>query len=101
MKRAENLGGFAGAFGAGMVTGYLPCGLSWGAFVLATQVEPATAAVGLFLFGLDLVFLAGLLESGRIKPPIDRTYPLAETPDAMRQVGEGRVQGKVVISVNP
>lgn len=49
---AEQLGGAAGAFGAGVVTGFLPCGLSLGAFVLATQVPAPTAAVGLFLFGL-------------------------------------------------
>jgi sulfite exporter TauE/SafE len=35
MQSAERLGGNAGAFGAGVVTGFLPCGLSWGAFVLA------------------------------------------------------------------
>lgn len=46
------LGGPAGAFGAGVVTGFLPCGLSWAALALATQVDPLTGALGLFAFGL-------------------------------------------------
>ncbi len=49
---ARALGGTAGAFGAGMLTGFLPCGLSWSAFALATQVRPGVAIAGLFLFGL-------------------------------------------------
>ncbi|HED64640.1 MAG TPA: sulfite exporter TauE/SafE family protein [Planctomycetes bacterium] len=49
---ARSLGGSAGAFATGLVTGFLPCGLSLAAFTLGTQTDPATAAVGLFLFGL-------------------------------------------------
>ncbi|MFT7539149.1 MAG: sulfite exporter TauE/SafE [Gammaproteobacteria bacterium] len=49
---ARALGGTAGAFGAGLLTGFLPCGLSWSAFALATQVRPGVAIIGLFLFGL-------------------------------------------------
>ncbi|MCP3916479.1 MAG: sulfite exporter TauE/SafE family protein [bacterium] len=46
------LGGSAGAFGTGVLTGLLPCGLSWAAFAFATQVSRPTAAAGLLLFGL-------------------------------------------------
>ena len=49
---ARSMGGSAGAFGAGVLTGFLPCGLSWSAFALATQVRPPVAILGLFLFGL-------------------------------------------------
>ena len=47
----------------------------------------------------DLLALKGLLESGRMAPVIDRTYPLSEVPDGMRYLEEGHVRGKVVITV--
>lgn len=47
----------------------------------------------------DVAFLTGLLESGNITPIIDRTYPLAEVPEALRYQQEGRPLGKLVISV--
>jgi len=43
--------------------------------------------------------LKGLIEAGEVTPVIDRTYPLIETPEAIRYVGEGHERGKVVISV--
>ena len=47
----------------------------------------------------DLRVLRDLIESGKITPAIDRTYPLSETPAAIRYVQEGRARGKVVITV--
>ena len=47
----------------------------------------------------DLAFIKGLLESGKIKPVIDRCYPLREVPEALRYLEEGHAQGKVVITV--
>jgi NADPH:quinone reductase-like Zn-dependent oxidoreductase len=47
----------------------------------------------------DLMILRDLLESGKIAPAIDRTYPLSQTPAAIRHVQEGRVRGKVVITI--
>ena len=49
----------------------------------------------------DLVTLSGLLESGTVNPVIDRTYPLAEVPDAIRYLELGHARGKVVIEVSP
>ena len=46
----------------------------------------------------DLTVLRDLIESGKIAPVIDRTYPLSETPAAIRYVQEGRARGKVVIT---
>lgn len=40
-----------------------------------------------------------LLADGKVAPVIDRSYPLAEVPEAFRYFGEGNVQGKVVITV--
>jgi NADPH:quinone reductase-like Zn-dependent oxidoreductase len=47
----------------------------------------------------DLAFLKELLETGKVKPVIDRCYPLAEVPEALRYLEEGHAQGKVVITV--
>src|ERR671917_293475 len=47
----------------------------------------------------DLIVLKDLIESGAVTPVIDRTYPLAEVPEATRYLEEGHAQGKVVISV--
>jgi len=47
----------------------------------------------------DLVFLKGLLETGKIKSVIDRRYPLSEVPEALRYLGAGHARGKVVITV--
>jgi NADPH:quinone reductase-like Zn-dependent oxidoreductase len=47
----------------------------------------------------DTLVLAELVESGKITPVIDRTYPLSETPEAIRYLEAGHAQGKVVITV--
>ena len=47
----------------------------------------------------DLVILKELIESGKITPVIDRTYPLSETPEAMGYAAEGHARGKVVITL--
>lgn len=47
----------------------------------------------------DLNFLAGLISSGKIKPVIDRTYPLEQTMEAHRYVEQGRKKGSVVVSI--
>lgn len=47
----------------------------------------------------DLVFLKELLETGKVVPVIDRSYPLHETPEALRYLGQGHARGKIVITV--
>ena len=47
----------------------------------------------------DLAFIKELLEAGKVRPVIDRCYPLSEVADAMRYLEEGHAQGKVVITV--
>jgi NADPH:quinone reductase-like Zn-dependent oxidoreductase len=47
----------------------------------------------------DLLVLGELVESGKVTPVIDRTYPLAEVPEAMRYLEGGHAKGKVLISV--
>jgi len=47
----------------------------------------------------NLIFLKELIEAGKLKSVIDRRYPLSEVAEALRYYGEGRSQGKVVITV--
>jgi NADPH:quinone reductase-like Zn-dependent oxidoreductase len=47
----------------------------------------------------DMVYMTELCEAGKVTPVIDRRYPLSEVPEAIRYLGEGRTQGKVVITV--
>ena len=48
----------------------------------------------------DLVIMKELIEAGKVKPVIDRCYPLSEVPDAIRYLEEGHAQGKVVITID-
>ena len=47
----------------------------------------------------DLIFMKELLEAGKVKPIIDRSYTLSEVPEALGYCEEGHAQGKVVITV--
>jgi NADPH:quinone reductase-like Zn-dependent oxidoreductase len=49
----------------------------------------------------DLEFLAGLLEKGRIRPVIERRYPLEKTAEAMNYLRQGHPAGKVIIIIGP
>jgi NADPH:quinone reductase-like Zn-dependent oxidoreductase len=47
----------------------------------------------------DLLDVKELIEAGRVRPVIDRTYPLADTADAIRYLEQGHARGKVVVTV--
>jgi len=47
----------------------------------------------------DLGLIKELIEAGKVKPIIDRRYPLSEAAEALRYLGEGHARGKVVITV--
>jgi NADPH:quinone reductase-like Zn-dependent oxidoreductase len=47
----------------------------------------------------DLQILKELIEAGKVRPVIDKTYPLSEVPNAIRYLHEGRARGKLVINV--
>jgi NADPH:quinone reductase-like Zn-dependent oxidoreductase len=47
----------------------------------------------------DLLALTKLIESGQVRPVIDRTYPLSQIPEAIQYMRDGHAQGKVVISL--
>ena len=47
----------------------------------------------------DLTILGDLMQSGKVKPVIDRRYKLSEVPAAIAYLEEGHARGKVVITV--
>jgi NADPH:quinone reductase-like Zn-dependent oxidoreductase len=50
--------------------------------------------------GNDLAQLAELIEQGKLKVTVDRTYPLDQIPDALAYVENGRSKGKVVVTMS-
>ncbi len=49
--------------------------------------------------GVDLEVIKGYLEADKIKPVIDRFFPLSEAAEAMRYLDAGHVKGKIVLAV--
>jgi NADPH:quinone reductase-like Zn-dependent oxidoreductase len=47
----------------------------------------------------DMAALADLMEGGKVRTVVDRTFPLSETADAFRYLAEGHARGKVVVTV--
>ncbi|HEY1499540.1 MAG TPA: NAD(P)-dependent alcohol dehydrogenase [Acidobacteriaceae bacterium] len=47
----------------------------------------------------DLRFLADLMAAAKLRPVIDRCYPLAQTADALRYLEAGHVRGKVIVQI--
>jgi NADPH:quinone reductase-like Zn-dependent oxidoreductase len=47
----------------------------------------------------DLRVLRELIEAGKLRPLVGRTYPLGEVPEAMRALEAGKTRGKIVITV--
>ena len=47
----------------------------------------------------DMLALKELIESGKLTPLIDRSFPLADAPKAIRYLEEGHARGKIVVVV--
>ena len=48
----------------------------------------------------NLAALRDLIEDGKVRPTVDRVYPLDEVADALEAVGEGHTQGKLVVRID-
>lgn len=47
----------------------------------------------------DLLIISELMQSGKVKPVIDRCYPLEQTAEAIRYLEKGHARGKVIVTV--
>ena len=47
----------------------------------------------------DLAVMQELLDSGKVKSIIDKTFELSQVDDALRYLGEGHARGKIVITM--
>ena len=85
---------------------YVMTGGSWAQIFQALLIGPWISMAGSRKLGSltvkpnqDLALMKELIEAGKVKPVIDRRYPLAETAEAFRYFAEGHARGKVVITV--
>ncbi len=47
----------------------------------------------------DLQFISKLAEEGKLKPVVDKTFTLDDVPEALQIIGQGRVAGKLVVTL--
>lgn len=87
------------AGGAGNSMGQILAGLVSALWISATGSKKVRS----FLARIkqeDLATLKDLLQSGKVKPVIDRSYALKDAAEALRYFGQGHAKGKVVITMD-
>jgi NADPH:quinone reductase-like Zn-dependent oxidoreductase len=82
-----------------VITAFSPALLLQQQWISMTGSQKMVPMVPKKLVKRDLQDLKELLEAGKIKPVIDRSYTLSEVPEALRYYGKGHARGKVVITV--
>lgn len=88
---------------------YIWIGGSTGTLLQALLLGPLISAAGSRRMGItwwwkpfkleDVAVLVELIEAGKLRPVIDRSYPLSEVPEAIRYLESGQSRGKIVISI--
>jgi NADPH:quinone reductase-like Zn-dependent oxidoreductase len=66
---------------------------------LSSFTDQKFALYGIKTSKQDLIMLSDLVQAGKLKPVIERTYKLDEAPEALRYLNEGHARGKVVVTV--
>jgi NADPH:quinone reductase-like Zn-dependent oxidoreductase len=97
LKRALSLRGIAS------IAGFTSLSLLFQAMIIGPLLSRDGQKVGLMATAKankkDLLQIKELLETGKVKPVIDKTYSLKDVPEAIRYLETGRARGKVVITV--
>ena len=85
---------------AGGKSGRWKMGLTRGLRALVLSRLGSRKLVGIFAKANqeDLHIIRALMETGKVKPVIDRHYPLSETAEAIRYLEEGHARGKILIT---
>ena len=81
-----------------------PCGTAgiWPSRARRTAAGPGTEAIGSEPskeHHSHIEEVSRFMEAGQVAPIVDRTYPLAEVPDAMGHLEAGQARGKIAITV--
>src|SRR5687768_12141919 len=69
------------------------------AFLLSPFVQQTLRPLATKPNKKDLLLLKEFIDAGKLRPVIDRTFPLSEVPDAFRSLEEGQSRGKIVVRV--
>jgi NADPH:quinone reductase-like Zn-dependent oxidoreductase len=80
-------------------SGHAGMGYVFKAFVFSPFLRQLSGMYLAVPDGEDLTELKKWIETGKVKPVIDRIYPLRETPEAFRYLDREHARGKVVIAV--
>jgi len=90
LRRALAEGGKAAVVGFTSVAKLMGVSLRGGKDIAMVQAHVTTK---------DLELLSELIEAGKVRPQIDRSYPFAESPAAIAYLEQGRATAKVVVGV--
>ena len=99
LRRAASPDGALVLVGAGRGNWFGPMARPLGSLAIKRFVKQRMAFFLAQTNKEDMLVLKGLLEAGKIKPVIDRTYPLSETAEAIRYLETGHARGKVVVTL--
>jgi NADPH:quinone reductase-like Zn-dependent oxidoreductase len=80
-------------------SGHSGMGYVFKAFLLSPFVRQLGSMYLAVPIGNDLAQLKEWIETGKVKPIIDRTYPLCDAPEAFRYLEQEHARGKVVITI--
>jgi NADPH:quinone reductase-like Zn-dependent oxidoreductase len=75
--------------------------LSYGARAKAKRLQVNYSFLLMRANGGQLAEITALIESGFIRPVVDRVFPFDSTDEALAYVEAGRARGKVVVQVRP
>ena len=90
---------FGKEIGAGWFVGTVLRFLSWGVRRKAKRLKVDYSFLLMRANGSQLSEIASLVDSGVIRPVVDRAFPFSQTNEALAYVETGRAKGKVVVNV--